>query len=197
VFSGIIEEVGTIVSLKNSVLTVNCELVLGDLSLGDSVSVNGACLTATHITEQGFSVDLSPETIQRTKFASTDPGVTRVNLERALPVGGRFGGHICQGHVDGTSELLGIEVDGNSSLLTFAYPSGLEMHFVEKGFVAVDGISLTVASCDTFSFTVSVIPFTLANTTLKDLHQGELVNVESDIVAKYIVSLLPEGLRSL
>ena len=195
-FSGIIEEVGTIVSLVNCVLSGDCELVLEDFSLGDSVSVNGACLTATYINEKGFSVDLSPETIQRTKFGSTEPGVTRVNLERAVPVGGRFGGHICQGHVDGTSELLGVEVDGNSSLLTFAYPSGLEMHFVEKGFVAVDGISLTVASCDTSSFTVSVIPFTLANTTLKYLKSGELVNVESDIVAKYIVSILPEGLRS-
>jgi riboflavin synthase len=196
-FSGIIEEVGVVRSLQDSVLTVECEMVLADLSLGDSVAVDGACLTAIQVTTEGFSVDLTPETMQRTKFGGVVYGVTRVNLERAVPVGGRFGGHICQGHIDGTSELLRVEVDGNSSLFTFSYPSMQQrMYFVEKGFVAIDGISLTVASCDTFSFTVSVIPFTLSNTTLEYLKSGDLVNIESDIIAKYIVSILPEGLRS-
>lgn len=195
-FSGIIEEVGLVRTLQDSVLTVECEMVLEDLSLGDSVAVDGACLTATEITDSGFSVDLSPETLERTNFGRIEPGLTRVNLERAVPVGGRFGGHICQGHVDGTAELLRVEVDGNSSLFTFSYPATLEMYFVEKGFVAVNGISLTVARRDASSFTVSVIPFTLANTALKDLKSGQLVNIESDIIAKYIVSILPEGLRS-
>jgi len=195
-FSGIIEEVGLVRNLEDSVLTVQCEMVLEDLSLGDSVAVSGACLTATKITGDGFSVDLSPETMKRTNFLAVESGRTKVNLERALPVGGRFGGHICQGHVDGTSQLLRVELDGNSSLFTFSYPASQGVYFVEKGFVAVDGISLTVASCDTSSFTVSVIPFTLSNTTLADLEIGESVNIESDIIAKYIVSILPRGLIS-
>lgn len=195
-FSGIIEEVGLVRNLEDSVLTVQCEMVLEDLSLGDSVAVSGACLTATEITGDGFSVDLSPETMKRTNFLAIEPGRTKVNLERAVPVGGRFGGHICQGHIDGTSQLLRVELDGNSSLFTFAYPASQRVYFVEKGFVAVDGISLTVASCDASSFTVSVIPFTLSKTTLADLEIGESVNVESDIIAKYIVSILPGGLIS-
>ena len=195
-FSGIIEEVGLVRNLEDSVLTVQCEMVLEDLSLGDSVAVSGACLTATDITGDGFSVDLSPETMKRTNFLAIEPGRTKVNLERAVPVGGRFGGHICQGHVDGTSQLLRVELDGNSSLFTFAYPASQWAYFVEKGFVAVDGISLTVASCDASSFTVSVIPFTLSKTTLADLEIGESVNIESDIIAKYIVSILPGGLIS-
>jgi riboflavin synthase len=195
-FSGIIEEVGLVRSLEDNVLTVQCEMILEDLSLGDSVAVSGACLTATKITGDSFSMDLSPETMKRTNFFSAEPGWTKVNLERALPVGGRFGGHICQGHVDGTSQLLRVDRDGNSSLFTFSYPTSQRIYFVEKGFVAVDGISLTVASCDASSFTVSVIPFTLSNTTLAGMEIEGLVNIEADIIAKYIVSILPGGLIS-
>ena len=188
-FTGIIEEVGTVAELGDHRMTVRATKVLEDQKMGDSIAVNGTCLTVVAHDSSTFSVDLSPETLSRTSLGSLAQG-HKVNLERPLAVSDRLGGHIVQGHVDSTGRITSSRTDGNSQILRVRYPNNLRVYIVEKGFIAVDGISLTVVQKGTSSFTLSVIPYTLENTNLQDKGPGDRVNLEADIVAKYVESLL-------
>ena len=188
-FTGIVEEVGSVVSISDNGMTVRAEKVMSDLKMGDSIACNGACLTAVSLSESEFSVDLSPETMRRTSLGDLAPGGS-VNLERALSASDRMGGHIVQGHVDGTGRITSTKEDGDSVILRVRAPSRLMPYIVEKGFIAVDGISLTVVKVGTSSFTLAVIPYTLRNTNLETLSVGARVNLEADILAKYVENLL-------
>ena len=188
-FTGIVEEVGSVVSITNNGMTVRGEKVMSDLKIGDSISVNGACLTAVSLNGTEFSVDLSPETMRRTSLGDLSVGGV-VNLERALSTSDRMGGHIVQGHVDGTGRITSTKDDGDSVILRVRAPARLMPYIVEKGFIAVDGISLTVVKVGTSSFTLAVIPYTLRNTNLETLSVGARVNLEADILAKYVENLL-------
>ena len=188
-FTGIVEETASVISISSNAMAVRAEKVMSDLKLGDSISVNGACLTAVSLSESEFSVDLSPETMRRTSLGDLAAG-SSVNLERALSASDRMGGHIVQGHVDGTGRITSTKEDGDSVIFRVRVPSRLMPYIVEKGFIAVDGISLTVVKVGTSSFTLAVIPYTLHNTNLETLSVGARVNLEADILAKYVENLL-------
>lgn len=188
-FTGIVEEVGKVASLVEHCLTVHASKVMESMRLGDSMAVNGACLTVVGFNEGEFSVDLAPETIRRTSFESLKEG-DPVNLERPLAVSDRLGGHIVQGHVDARGRIRSMRPEGDCVIMRVNSPKRLMPYIVEKGFVAVDGISLTVVKKGASSFTLSVIPYTLENTNLKGKSVGDAVNLEVDIVAKYVESLL-------
>ena len=188
-FTGIVEEVGSVVNISDNGMTVRAEKVMSDLKLGDSIAVNGACLTAVSLSGSEFSVDLSPETMRRTSLGDLSDGGS-VNLERALSASDRMGGHIVQGHVDGTGRITSTKEDGDSIIFRVRTPARLMPYIVEKGFIAVDGISLTVVKVATSSFTLAVIPYTLRNTNLETLSVGARVNLEADILAKYVENLL-------
>ena len=188
-FTGIVEEVGVVAKISDNGMTVQASKVLEDVKLGDSIAVNGTCLTAVSFTKGEFSVDLSPETMRRTSLGKLSEG-SLVNLERALLASDRMGGHIVQGHVDGTGRIMSTKTDGDSIIFRVRIPKRLNKYIVEKGFIAVDGISLTVVQRGASSFTLAVIPFTLKNTNLAGLSVGDQVNLEADILAKYIESLL-------
>ena len=192
-FTGIVEEIGTINSLVNGVLTILAKKVLADVKLGDSISVNGTCLTVVNFAESKFSVDLAPETLRRTTFGDLNQGDT-VNLERALAANDRFGGHMVQGHVDATGRIISIRDEGDSSIFRISNPKRLKPYLVEKGFIAIDGISLTIVKVLTSSFTLSVIPYTRINTNLRDQLIGGKVNLEVDILAKYVENLMAQRL---
>ena len=187
-FTGIVEEVGTVEAVPDGGLSVGASLVLDDLGIGDSISVSGVCFTVTGLDESMFEVDVVPETLRRTTLGSLHVG-DPVNLERSLPASGRFGGHVVQGHVDGTAVIESVVADGDASLVRFAGPPALMRYVVEKGFVAVDGISLTVVDCDERSFQVTLIPHTRENTAMKARVVGDSVNIEIDIMAKYVEKL--------
>ncbi len=159
-----------------------------DLALGGSVSVNGACLSVTGLVEDGFSVDVVQETLRRTNLGRLAPG-SWVNLERPVLAAGRLDGHIVQGHVDGTATVVGITSEGNSRLIEMKLPHRLARYMVEKGFVAVDGVSLTIVDCGENWLSVSIIPITGTVTTLGDREVGDDVNIEVDILAKYVERL--------
>ena len=195
-FTGIVEEVGRVKDLERTTrqdaagcLAVGARRVLESLRLGDSIAVNGACLTVVALDDDSFSVDLAPETLRRTNLGSLGPG-SGVNLERPLAVADRLGGHIVQGHVDATGRVISTKPQGDCMLMRFRAPKRLMPYIVEKGFVAVDGISLTVVKKGGSSFTISVIPYTLNNTILKQRSVGDAANLEVDILAKYVESLL-------
>ncbi len=188
-FTGIVEEVGTVTGLEGQRLTIAAGTVLEDVKLGDSIAVNGACLTVVDFSTSRFSVELAPETLKRTSFGSWVPG-RQVNLERPLAVSDRLGGHIVQGHVDATGRITSLKPEGDCVIFRVASPKRLMPYIVEKGFVAVDGISLTVVKVGASSFSLSVIPYTLTKTNLQNQAKGGRVNLEVDIVAKYVESLL-------
>ena len=188
-FTGIVEEVGVVATISENAMTVRASKVTEDLKLGDRIAVNGACLTAVNFSGDEFSVDLSPETMRRTALGDLSQG-SLVNLERALLVSDRMGGHIVQGHVDGTGRVMSTKPEGDSVVFRIRVPKRLNRYIVEKGFVAVDGISLTVVKRGASSFTVAVIPYTSNNTNLAALSVGDRVNLEADILAKYVESLL-------
>ncbi|MBO20013.1 MAG: riboflavin synthase [Chloroflexi bacterium] len=188
-FTGIVEEVGKVAKISHNAMTVRASKVLEGLKLGDSIAVNGSCLTAVSFDGGSFSVDLSPETMRRTSLGDLSEG-RAVNLERALLASDRMGGHIVQGHVDGTGRVMSTRDDGDSVIFRIRVPKRLGKYIVEKGFVAVDGISLTVVKRGAASFTLAVIPYTLSNTNLAELSVGSRVNLEADILAKYVESLL-------
>ena len=191
-FTGIVEELGTVGSIKNGVLVVYASLVLEDLDVKDSICVNGACLTVTELTGTGFQVDVVPETLRRTNLGALTSG-SKVNLERSLQMGGRLGGHIVQGHVDGTGEISSIAEDGDAYLYSFSVSPELSRYIVQKGFICVDGISLTVVDCADDEFTVTLIPYTREHTVLGTKSEGNKVNLEADIMAKYIEKLSNGG----
>ena len=191
-FTGIVEELGTVGSIKNGVLVVYASLVLEDLDVKDSICVNGACLTVTELTGTGFQVDVVPETLRRTNLGALTSG-SKVNLERSLQMGGRLGVHIVQGHVDGTGEISSIAEDGDAYLYSFSVSPELSRYIVQKGFICVDGISLTVVDCADDEFTVTLIPYTREHTVLGTKSEGNKVNLEADIMAKYIEKLSNGG----
>lgn len=188
-FTGIVEELGVVAKISDNAMTVQASKVTEDLKLGDSIAVNGTCLTAVNFSRTEFSVDLSPETMRRTSLGQLSEG-SPVNLERALLASDRMGGHIVQGHVDGTGRVMSSRVDGDSIIFRIRVPKRLNPYIVEKGFIAVDGISLTVVKRGASSFTLAVIPYTLKNTNLASVSIGDRVNLEADILAKYVESLL-------
>ena len=188
-FTGIVEETGRVASLSDYRLTVNAQAVLSDVKLGDSIAVNGACLTVVAFDECSFAVDLAPETLRRTSLGQVAPG-NAVNLERALAAGARMGGHIVQGHVDGAGVITAITPEAECWIVEIEAPAALTPYIVAKGFVAVDGISLTVVQITQRRFTISVIPFTMAQTNLRERAASDRVNLEADILAKYVESLL-------
>ena len=192
-FTGIIEELGTVERVTrgrvSAVLAIRAEAILSDLKIGDSVAVNGVCLTATSLTGHGFTADVMHETLDRSSLAGLGPG-SPVNLERAMAADGRFGGHIVAGHVDGVGTIAAIEQDDNAIWFTITAPEQVLRYVVEKGSIAIDGISLTVARVETDRFAVSVIPHTAAVTLLGQRRTGDRVNLESDLVGKYVERLL-------
>ncbi len=192
-FTGIIEELGTVERVTrgrvSAVIAIRAEHILSDLKIGDSVAVNGVCLTATGLTGHGFTADVMHETLDRSALAGLGPG-SRVNLERAMAANGRFGGHIVAGHVDGVGTIAAIEKDDNAIWFTITAPAQVLRYVVEKGSIAIDGISLTVARVETDRFAVSVIPHTAAVTLLGQRRTGDRVNLESDLVGKYVERLL-------
>ena len=187
-FTGIIEEVGKVASVKSGSLVIAASSVLRGMELGGSIAVNGACLTVTGFDARSFSVDITPETIKRTNLGLLYAG-DGVNLERALAVGGSLGGHLVQGHVDATGRVTSIMREGGAMIVRFEAPPAVMRYVVEKGFIAIDGVSLTVVSSDTESFKMSVIDYTRKNTTLGSRRVGDLVNLEVDIIAKYVEKL--------
>ncbi len=189
-FSGIVEEMGQVVSWKEPKLTIEAKKVMDDLKVADSIAVNGTCLTVVERTDDTFTVDLSPETLRRTNLGVLREG-DGLNLERSLAVGGRLGGHIVQGHIDGTGEVLRTLPEAEEMVMMwFSAPERLMRYIVEKGFIGVDGISLTVVNREASSFSVAMIPYTLKNTVLGERKPGDQVNLEVDILAKYVESLL-------
>lgn len=197
-FTGIVEEIGEIVDVAESggvlALTVHGPAVAADAGIGDSIAVSGVCLTVTGTEVSTFRVDVVPETLRRTSLAGVERG-TRVNLERALPAGGRFGGHVVQGHVDGVATVLDRAPSGSSDEVGFSLPDELARYVVAKGSIAVDGVSLTVARLEPDRFTVALIPTTLAGTTLGARRPGDLVNLEVDVLAKYVERIAAAYLR--
>lgn len=194
-FTGIIEELGTVRGLEpraaGARLTVECSVVLSDVTLGASIAVNGACLTAVEIGTDCFCADLAPETLVRTNLGRLRPG-SRVNLERPVTPATRLSGHIVQGHVDGTGELAAIDALGDGNWwIRVRVPEALGRYLVEKGSVTLDGISLTIAKLDAGPVVgVTIIPHTFANTTLGAAHVGDAINVEVDVLAKHVEKLL-------
>jgi riboflavin synthase len=200
-FTGIVEEVGEIVEVRPAedvvVLAVRGSKVAADAAHGDSISVNGCCLTVVGAGADAsgvFHLELVPETLKRTSLGAARVGV-KVNLERAVPAGGRLGGHIVQGHVDGVATLVRRVSGERSDEVTFSLPPELSRYVVEKGSIAVDGVSLTVAATDGDTLTVALIPTTLADTTLGIREPGDMVNLEVDVVAKYVERLATGYLR--
>lgn len=187
-FTGIIEEVGIVRQIRTGVLTIAAKKVLSDVHTGDSIAVNGTCLTVCAHDADSFSADVMPETMRRTNLGALKAG-SRVNLERAMPADGRFGGHIVSGHIDGTGTVRSLRQEGNAVWVTVAADSALLRYIVEKGSIAIDGISLTVAKVTAQDFAVSIIPHTGAETTLLQRKAGDAVNLECDIVAKYVEKL--------
>lgn len=187
-FTGIVEEVGEVVAAPSTGLRIRASIVLGDARLGDSIAINGTCLTVTAIDGDTFSVDTVPETLRRTNLGGLRPG-DPVNLERALPAGGRMGGHFVQGHVEATGRIASIEPEQEALLIRIEAPPEVMRYIVEKGFITVDGMSLTVVSRDESGFTFTAIPFTQTHTNLRIRRAGDTVNLETDILAKYVEQL--------
>lgn len=188
-FTGIIEETGTILSAGNGKIRIAAQKVLDGTKTGDSIAVNGVCLTVTEMTSCGFTADVMPETLSRSNLGSQKKGGS-VNLERAMAADGRFGGHFVSGHIDGTGTILKMQNDGNAVWVYISAPRPILNLIIEKGSVAIDGISLTVAKIDEKEFAVSVIPHTGEETTLLNKKTGDIVNLENDVVGKYVQKLM-------
>jgi riboflavin synthase len=188
VFTGIIEEVGRVASAQPRRLVIGASTVLRGMESGQSIAVNGVCLTVTDFDAASFSVDIMPETLERTNLGLLSSG-DGVNLERPLALSGRLSGHLVQGHIDTTGRVVSITSDGEAMLVRFEAPPTVMRYVVEKGFIAIDGISLTVVARDVGSFQVSVVDYTRQHTTLGSRRVGELVNLEVDIIAKYVERL--------
>ncbi len=196
-FTGIVEELGTVVSVppagRAGALRICASKVLEDAHLGDSIAVNGVCLTVTSMGAGAFSADVMPETLSRSSLGGLRAG-SKVNLERAMAAGGRFGGHIVSGHIDGTGTVASRQADQNAVRVRIDCPTHILALIVEKGSIAIDGISLTVSGLFERGFEVSVIPHTGGQTTLLSKQVGDVVNLENDVVGKYVQRLLGTAL---
>lgn len=192
-FTGIIEEVGTVKSIQkgavSSFIQINADTVLSDAHIGDSIAVNGVCLTVTDLTGNYFQADVMNETLSHSSLGSLKNG-SPVNLERAMSAQGRFGGHIVSGHIDGTGVISSVKQDGIALWYTINTDSEILRYIVEKGSIAIDGISLTVAKVTANDFSVSIIPHTAAQTVLNSKKTGDTVNLENDIIGKYVEKFL-------
>lgn len=196
-FTGIIEEVGEIADVargsQSAVLHIRCQDVLQGTKVGDSIAVNGVCLTVTTLGGAGYTADVMTETLERSSLGALKRGC-RVNLERAMPADGRFGGHIVAGHIDGVGTIRNISRDEVAVWYRISAEPKLLRYIVEKGSIAIDGISLTVARVAETDFSVSIIPHTQSNTVLADRKTGDIVNLETDVIGKYVEKLLlPRG----
>jgi len=192
-FTGIVEEMGTIAGIqkgtKSAVLTIQAQKVFSDIHIGDSIALNGVCLTVTSFSGNTYTADVMNETLRRSSLGSLTIG-SKVNLERAMAANGRFGGHIVSGHIDGTGTITKVEKDDNAIWYTIAAEESLMKYIVEKGSIAIDGISLTVAKRSDMDFAISMIPHTAKETVLSQKKPGDIVNLENDIVGKYIEQLM-------
>lgn len=192
-FTGIVEEIGSIKKIskgqKSAVLTIAAKKIMEDVRLGDSIAVNGVCLTVTEFTRSEFSVDVMHETLDRSSLSSLKIG-SKVNMERAMPADGRFGGHIVSGHIDGTGRIVDIKKDDNAIWYKIEAGQNILKYIIEKGSITIDGISLTVARISDRDFSVSIIPHTLANTILAYKGLGDIVNLENDCIGKYVEKVL-------
>ncbi|MDR7319016.1 riboflavin synthase [Brevibacillus nitrificans] len=192
-FTGLVEEVGVLEAMTGSAeasqLVIRAERVLEGVQIGDSIAVNGICLTVTSYTTRHFTVDVMPETLNKTSLRKLRQG-HRVNLERAMRLGDRFGGHIVSGHVDGTGTILSRQPHANAVLFRIEAGPSLLKYIIPRGSICVDGISLTVVDVEETSFSVSIIPHTLAETSLQDRRAGDQVNLETDVIGKYVERLL-------
>jgi len=184
-FTGIVEEVGKVISAGEGKLTISAGKVVPGLKRGDSVAVNGVCLTVTALANDSFSVDVMPETSERSNIELLKAG-DKVNVEPAVKLGGPMGGHLVQGHIDTTGKIASMKWQGKAMIIGIEAPASVMRYIVEKGFIGVDGISLTVVEKDRSSFSVSVVDFTRQNTTLGIRKVGDMVNLEADIIAKYV-----------
>lgn len=199
-FTGIIEEIGKIKNIRRGnrsvVLEISADKVLEGTKVGDSIATNGVCLTVTAIGGSGFSADVVPETMSRSNLGGLKLG-DRVNLERALCLNSRLGGHMVAGHIDGTGRIVGKVQDENAIWITVSASPGILRYVVEKGSVAIDGVSLTVAAVDEAGFKVSVIPHTQEETTLTAKHNSDVVNLENDMIVKYVEKLMKKDEKGL
>lgn len=192
-FTGIIEEIGRINAIRHgahsAVLVINASAIMNDVNIGDSIAVNGVCLTVTAFTKEGFCADVMHETLKRSSLAALKSG-SAVNLERAMSAGSRFGGHIVAGHVDGVGIICEVTKDDNAVWYRIKAEGKVLRYIVEKGSVAIDGISLTVAKVTASDFSVSIIPHTAGQTILSAKKAGDIVNIENDVIGKYVEKLL-------
>ncbi|MEK7353118.1 MAG: riboflavin synthase [Chloroflexota bacterium] len=184
-FTGIVEEVGRVISCPYGKLSISAAKVLRGLELGASVSVNGVCLTVTGLNASSFTVDIMSETIERSNLGLLSAG-DGVNLEKSMALGGPLGGHLVQGHIDATGRLDSVRRDGEAVIMRFDAPPEVMRYIVEKGFIAVDGVSLTVMAKDSVSFQISLVNYTRQNTIMGSRRVGDRVNLEVDIIAKYV-----------
>ncbi|NQT31670.1 MAG: riboflavin synthase [Deltaproteobacteria bacterium] len=191
-FTGIIEEIGKVISARPGNLSVTAGKVLEDMEKGASIAVNGVCLTVTGFDNKSFAVEVMQETLSRTNLGLLKTG-DGVNLERPLTLGGRLGGHLVQGHIDTTGRVISVTPRGESIIIGFEAPPRLMSYIVEKGFIAVDGVSLTIASRNSSSFQVSLVGYTRRNTILGSQRVGDTVNLEADIIAKYVEQFSRNG----
>lgn len=192
-FTGIVEEIGTVEEVKrgqhSAVLKIHAVKVLEDTKIGDSIAVNGICLTVTSLFSDGFIADVMHETLNRSSLARLTHG-SKVNLERAMQANGRFGGHMVAGHVDGVGKIVQIRRDDTAIWYTIETKSEIMRYIVEKGSITIDGISLTVAQVSSGRFAISAIPHTVSQTVLKERKEGDIVNLENDIISKYVEKLI-------
>jgi riboflavin synthase len=187
-FTGIVEEIGVVKETGQDRLAFKAHKVLVGMEVGDSIAVNGACLTVVFLENLGFSVDVMPETLRCTNIGGLHYN-DQVNLERALTFGERLGGHLVLGHVDDTGEVMDVTTEETAHIMRISAPAKLMPYIVDKGFIAVDGVSLTIVDFDDFSFVVSLVAYTTEYTTLGRRKPGDIVNLETDIIAKYVESL--------
>ena len=188
-FTGIIEELGKVQTITSNKIEINASKITEDIKLGDSISVNGTCLTVTKILNNGFCADISPETYKVTSLSKLKSG-DKVNLERAMSLNGRFGGHIVSGHIDGVGKCKNINKLGEFYNIEFELNNENSKYVVKKGSITIEGISLTVANIKNNIVTIAVIPHTFENTSLQNLKIGDIVNIETDILAKYVEKFL-------
>ena len=195
-FTGIVEEIGVVKETSRDRLAFEAHKVLEGTKVGDSMAVNGVCLTVVSLENHGFSVNVMPETLRCTNLGRLHYS-DQVNLERALVLGGRLGGHLVLGHVDDTGEVMDVTSEETARIMRISAPAKLMTYIVDKGFIAVDGVSLTIVDLDVFSFVVSLVAYTMEHTTLGRKRPGDVVNLEADIIAKYVENLKERKRQSL
>ena len=194
-FTGLVEEIGEIQAIGDGRIRFRAKVVLEGLNKGDSIAVNGVCLTVTSFEEQSFTADVMPETFRRTTLGELSGGRS-VNLERALTLGGRMGGHLVSGHIDGVGRIVEVREEKNARLLRVAAPASILRYVIEKGSVAIEGVSLTVVAVTEAWFSVSLIPHTRQITTLHEKKLGDRLNIENDVVGKYVEKFLLTPINS-